>query len=83
MQREKLTAQLDKFFTICQRLCDNEQADVANELPEDTLVICYYGTDPHGNKMFYKKEDMVVPVFAYLPFCRTSCFHVGQCRNSI
>lgn len=62
MQREKLTAQLDKFFTICQRLCDNEQADVANELPEDTLVICYYGTDPHGNKMFYKNEDMVVPV---------------------
>lgn len=66
MQREKLTAQLDKFFTICQRLCDNKQADVANELPEDTLVICYYGTDPHGNKMFYKKEDMVVPVFAYV-----------------
>ena len=64
MQREKLMAQLDKFFTICQRLCDNEQADVANELPEDTLVICYYGTDPHGNKMFYKNEDMVVPVFA-------------------
>lgn len=66
MQREKLRAQLDKFFTICQRLCDNEQADVANELPEDTLVICYYGTDPHGNKMFYKNEDMVVPVFAYV-----------------
>lgn len=66
MQREKLMAQLDKFFTICQRLCDNEQADVANELPEDTLVICYYGTDPHGNKMFYKNEDMVVPVFAYV-----------------
>ena len=64
VQREKLMAQLDKFFTICQRLCDNEQADVANELPEDTLVICYYGTDPHGNKMFYKNEDMVVPVFA-------------------
>ena len=64
MQREKLMAQLDKFFTICQRLCDNEQADVANELPEDTLVICYYGTDPHGNKMFYKNKDMVVPVFA-------------------
>ena len=65
-QREKLMTQLDKFFTICQRLCDNEQADVANELPEDTLVICYYGTDPHGNKMFYKNEDKVVPVFAYV-----------------
>lgn len=38
MQREKLRAQLDKFFTICQRLCDNEQADVANELPEDMVV---------------------------------------------
>lgn len=38
MQREKLRAQLDKFFTICQRLCDNEQSDVANELPKILLL---------------------------------------------
>lgn len=64
--REVTKPLLDNFLTISQKLCDDDLSHIGDELPENTLVICYYGTDPFGNKIFYKNEGAVVPVLADL-----------------
>ena len=64
--REKLKPQLDRLFTVAQGLCDDEGSDSTDEIPENTLLICYNGTDPFGNKVFFKNGGAVVPVLADL-----------------
>ena len=59
--RAAFRSQFERFREIAHGI--SEGSSDAAELPESTLIICYNGTDPNGNKVFFKNDVGIVPVF--------------------